>query len=182
MPLTIKIVDEYWDNDKQEFIYPTKGVLTLEHSLLSISKWESKWHKPYMYSSNKTPEEFYDYIKCMSIKGEPDDGLISSLSREDLNKILDYIEDPMTATTVKEDHSSVCGVPKTFVTSELLYSYMVNYRIPVEFEKWHLNRLLILIKVLNEQNKEPKKKSERELIRDYAKIREANRKKFHIQG
>ena len=180
MPLTINITDEYWDNDKQEFSYPTKATITLEHSLLSISKWEAKWHKPYMGSENKTPGEFFSYIQCMSLKGEIDNTTIASLTRKNLEDILNYIEDPMTATTVKEDSSSVCGVPKTFVTSELLYSYMVNYRIPVEFEKWHLNRLLILIKVLNEQNKEPKKRSERELIRDYAKIREANRKKFHI--
>lgn len=180
MPLTINITDEYWDNDKQEFCYPTKAVITLEHSLLSISKWEAKWHKPYMGSENKTPDEFFSYIQCMSLKGEIDNTILSSLTRKNLEDILNYIEDPMTATTVKESDKSVCGVPKTFVTSELLYSYMVNYRIPVEFEKWHLNRLLILIKVLNEQNKEPKKRSERELIRDYAKIREANRKKFHI--
>ena len=180
MPLTINITDEYWDNDKQEFSYPTKATITLEHSLLSISKWEAKWHKPYMGSENKTHDEFYSYIQCMSLKGEIDETTLGSLTRKNLEDILNYIEDPMTATTVKEDSSSVCGVPKTFVTSELLYSYMVNYRIPVEFEKWHLNRLLILIKVLNEQNKEPKKRSERELIRDYAKIREANRKKFHI--
>ena len=182
MPLPIKIVDEYWDNEKQEFIYPEKGSLLLEHSLLSISKWESIWHKPYMGSENKTKEEFYSYIKCMSLKGEPDDKIVNSLTRENLEDIVSYIENPMTATTVKEDSSSVCGTPTNFVTSELLYSYMVNYNIPVEFEKWHLNRLLILIKVLNEQNKEPKKKSEQELIRNYAKIREANRKKFHIQG
>ena len=165
MPLPIKIVDEYWDNEKQEFIYPEKGSLLLEHSLLSISKWESIWHKPYMGSENKTKEEFYSYIKCMSLKGEPDDKIVNSLTRENLEDIVSYIENPMTATTVKEDSSSVCGTPTNFVTSE-----------------WHLNRLLILIKVLNEQNKEPKKKSEQELIRNYAKIREANRKKFHIQG
>ena len=179
MPLTINLTKEYWDNEKQEFVYPSVGTLTLEHSLISISKWESKWHKPYMGNDDKTPEEAVDYIRCMSIKGEPDDNTLSSLSRKNLEDIANYIEDPMTATTVKESKDSLGGVPKNFVTSELIYSYMVNYNIPVEFEKWHLNRLLILIKVLNEQNKEPKKRSERELIKDYSRIREANRRKMH---
>lgn len=181
MPLTINITEEYWDNAKQEFIYPSLGTLVLEHSLLSISKWESKWKKPYLGSvENRTTEEALDYVRCMSIKGEPDSSVLNSLTTADMEKIVDYIEDPMTATTVREDDSSVLGVQKNFITSELLYSYMVNYRIPIECERWHLNRLLILIKVLNEQNKEPKKRSERELARDYARIREANRAKFHI--
>jgi hypothetical protein len=181
MPLTINITDEYWDNAKQEFIYPNLGVLVLEHSLLSISKWEAKWKKPYLGSvENRTTEEALDYVRCMSIKGEPDELVLNAITNEDMEKIVSYIEDPMTATTVKEDTSTVLGVQKNFITSELLYSYMVNYRIPIECERWHLNRLLILIKVLNEQNKEPKKRSERELVRDYAKIREANRAKFHI--
>ena len=87
----------------------------------------------------------------------------------------------MTATTVKESEGSVKGVQTNFITSELIYSWMVNYNIPVEFEKWHLNRLLTLVKVLNEQNKEPEKKSEQQLVKDYAKIREANRRKFGIK-
>lgn len=180
MPLTINLTSEYWDNAKQEFVYPSVGSLTLEHSLISISKWEAKWHKAYMGTDDKTPDEALDYIRCMSIKGEPDDSVLRSISAENMETIVRYIEDPMTASTVKEDKSTVLGVQKNFVTSELLYSYMVNYRIPIECERWHLNRLLILIKILNEQNKEPKKRSEREMIRDYARIREANRAKFHI--
>lgn len=133
-----------------------------------------------MGTDDKTPDEALDYIRCMSIKGEPDDSVLRSISAENMETIVRYIEDPMTASTVKEDKSTVLGVQKNFVTSELLYSYMVNYRIPIECERWHLNRLLILIKILNEQNKEPKKRSEREMIRDYARIREANRAKFHI--
>lgn len=186
MPLVIKLQQECWDNDKQEFFYPEVGTLTLEHSLISISKWEAKWKKPYLGSTEqRTPEEAIDYIRCMSIKGEPTEAMINALTTENVKQIAAYIEDPMTASTVKEDDNSVCGVPKSFTTSELLYSYMIGYGIPVEFEKWHLNRLLILIKILNEQNKDPnkkKQKSERELIREYAKIREANRAKYHIKG
>jgi hypothetical protein len=181
MPLTININDEYWDNVNEQFVYPTLGSLTLEHSLLSISKWESKWKKPYLGSAdNKTTEEALDYVRCMSIKGEPDESVLRCITNSDMEKIVRYIEDPMTATTVKEDPETILGVQKNFVTSELIYSYMVNYRIPIECERWHLNRLLILIKVLNEQNKEPKKRSEQELARDYARIRKANRAKFHI--
>ena len=181
MPLTINITDEYWDNMNQQFVYPKIGTLVLEHSLLSISKWEAKWKKPYLGSADdKTTEEALDYIRCMSIKGEPDEAVLNSLTNSDMEKIVKYIEDPMTATTVKEDDNTVLGVQKNFVTSELLYSYMVNYRIPIECERWHLNRLLILIKVLNEQNKEPKKRSEKELTRAYARQREINRAKLHI--
>jgi hypothetical protein len=182
MRLPIKIVDEYWDNEKQEFIYPEKGSLLLEHSLLSISKWEAIWHKPYMGSENKTNEEFYSYIKCMSLKGEPDDKILNSLTRDNLEDILTYIENPMTATTVKEDASSVCGTPKNFVTSELLYAYMVNYNIPVEFENWHINRLLTLIRLCSSKQEKPKKMSQAEIMRENARINAMRRSKLGSKG
>ena len=106
--------------------------------------------------------------------------VLCNLTDENLLEIMDYIDNPMTATTVREDDK-----PKkedNFLTSEVIYSFMVGYSIPIECEKWHINRLLTLIKVLNEQNKEPKKKSEAELIRDYKKINERNKALFHTTG
>ena len=183
MPLTLKITEEYWDSEKQEFVYPELGTLVLEHSLISISKWEGKWHKAYLEESvKKTNEETLDYIRCMSIKGEPSDAVLSGLTKEDVDKIINYINDPMTATTFKKEPGKTNNNITNFVTSELIYAKMVMYGVPVEFEKWHLNRLLTLIKVLDEQNKEPKKHSERELISNYAKIREANRARFKAKG
>ena len=181
MPLIIDVVEEGFNSSTNEFLYTTIATLTLEHSLISVSKWEAKWHKPYLENDKKTPEQMLDYIRCMSIKGNIADEVLCKLSKENLQTVTDYINNTMTASTVKEPEGSVKGVKRNFITSELIYSWMVSYRIPVEFEKWHLNRLLTLIKVLDEQNKEPEKKSEAQLIKDYARIREENRAKFGIK-
>ncbi len=181
MPLTINIPErELFDNKTQEFFYTNPETIVLEHSLISISKWEAKWHVSYFLKEKKTIEQVYSYIQCMCIKGNSSMEVLCNLTDENLLEIMDYIDNPMTATTVREDDK-----PKkedNFLTSEVIYSFMVGYSIPIECEKWHINRLLTLIKVLNEQNKEPKKKSEAELIRDYKKINERNKALFHTTG
>lgn len=181
MPLTINVPQrEFFNNKTQEFIYLDPEVLVLEHSLISISKWEAKWHIPYFKEKNKTREQTYSYIQCMCIKGNSSMDVIKTLTDDNLVAITEYINDPMTATTIKDSDDKKNN--DNFMTSEVIYALMVNYRIPVEFEKWHINRLIMLIRVLNEQNKEPKKKTEQELINDYKQINERNKRLLHTKG
>ena len=112
MPLIIDVVEEGFNSSTNEFIYTTIAKLTLEHSLISISKWEGKWHIPYLESEKKTPEQMLDYVRCMSIKGEIADSVLMKLTRENLQEITDYINNSMTATTVKEPDDTVKGVKK----------------------------------------------------------------------
>lgn len=182
MPLTITIPGgELFDNETQKFTDLPSTVLVLEHSLISISKWEAIWKKPWLNDKyEKTNDELYSYIQCMIIKGNADDKVVRCITRDEYIKILRYIDDPMTASTVnkkKKNNSS-----NNFVTSELIYAWMVQFRIPPEYQKWHLNRLMMLINILDELNQDPKKKSEAELIRDYKQINERNKKLFHTKG
>lgn len=162
-----------------EFVQIKPQTLKLEHSLLSVSKWESKWHKSFL-EDEKTNVEIMDYIRCMTIN-QADSNVYSFLSQEDIDKIQDYIQDPMTATTIT-DLSQQAHHQR--VTSELIYYWMVALQIPFECEKWHLNRLLTLIKITNIMNKPDKerKMSMRETYERQRMINEANRKRFHMKG
>ena len=182
MPLTIKVPgQEYFNNVTQEFYYTEDTVLTLEHSLISISKWEAKWHIPYLETKEKTNEQMYDYIRCMSIKGEISDEVLYSMNADNMKAITAYIENPMTATVIKRTTKGG-GSHNQFTTSELIYSWMVGYQIPVEFEKWHLNRLLTLIDILNEQNKEQKKMTPSEIAARNRALNAKNRAKYRSRG
>lgn len=181
MPLTITIDgDEFFDNAKQEFIYTDQTTLVLEHSLISISKWEAKWKKPWLEKDEKTTEELLDYIRCMLVKGNLTDDVMRRITPQNIKDIYSYINDSMTASTIREDEP-IQGVKKNFTTSELIYSWMVGYQIPFTCEKWHLNRLLTLIRILDANNKDSKAKntSEADLIRKYAKMNEQNRAKLN---
>lgn len=180
MPLPIEIPgEEYLAPDGVTFIYGDSDILVLEHSLISISKWEAIWKKPYLDdTTDKTNDELYSYIKCMTIKGNASDEVLSRLTTSNYLEIIDYINDKKTATVVQ--HAKKPSRATQFITSELIYSWMVEYRIPPQYEKWHLSRLLTLIDVINENHKDPKdnKLSERERIDRQRRINEANRKKF----
>lgn len=140
---------EMFDERTNQFI-TTPAVprteLHLEHSLISLSKWESKWKKPFLNLENPTPEEMVDYICCMSVDKTVSHDLVKNMTQQDYIKIREYIADPRTATTVT-DRRPKRGGRKEIYTSELLYYYMIYYGIPFQCEKWHLNRLLMLIRV-----------------------------------
>ena len=183
--LTIKIdpceEKEYWDDRLKQFITREafKGcTLNLEHSLISISKWESKWHIPFL-SSEKTEEQTIDYIKCMMINPGYSDSIIDYLNVEHVQMISDYINNPMTATSVIEKPGRKTG---EIVTSELIYYWMIALQIPHEFEKWHLNRLLKLIEVCNVKNEPPKKMSAREIMERNQALNKARRAKYNTKG
>lgn len=179
--LQIKIpAIELWDEEKQMFINEAECILNLEHSLVSISKWEAKWHKVFLSKSDKTEEETLDYIKCMTLSKNVDPEIYSRLSRENISQINDYINDSRTATYFSEDKKQ--GTSREPMTSELIYYWMVTLNIPFECQKWHLNRLITLIKVCDRKNSPPKKMGERKLMSRNAALNAARRKKFNTKG
>lgn len=175
--------DELWDEEKQEFIpMPAKKeqVLQLEHSLISLSRWESKWHKPFHSNKEKTTEEVIDYIRCMTLNKNVDPEVYERIGDVNIKLITDYIYDPMTATTITEDR--ITRRNGEIITSELIYYWMISQHIPVEFEKWHLNRLITLIKVCAIKNAPPKKRSNKEIMSRNAALNAARRKKLNTKG
>ena len=144
---------EMFNEKTSEFVYSKETKISLEHSLVSLSKWESRWNKPFLSKDNKTLEETIDYIRCMTITQNVDPEVYFRLTDENINTINKYIESPMTATTFSDNgHSS-----REIITSELIYYWMISLNIPMECQKWHLNRLLTLIRVCNIKNAPAKK-------------------------
>ena len=170
---------ELYDEEKNEFINYKDQTLQLEHSLVSISKWEAKWHKPFLSDEDKTLEEIIDYIKCMTITQNVKSDVYDRLTSDNIQRINDYIQDPMTATTFSDDKKTG---KKEIVTSEVIYYWMVTYNIPMECQKWHLNRLLTLVKVCTIKNSPPKKMSNSEIISRNKALNAARRKKMNTKG
>ena len=179
--ITIPAV-ELWDEKKEEFVSRKEQTLQLEHSLVSLSKWESRWHKAFLTNNEKSSEEVLDYIKCMTITQNVDPETYNYLTNENYKQINEYIKDSMTATKVY-DSDGKSGSRKT-VTSELIYYWMIALNIPPQYEKWHLNRLLTLIRVCNIENKPPKKRrvNKKETANRYAELNAARRKQLNSQG
>lgn len=180
LQITVPISPEIWDEKNEEFIEPKTASLQLEHSLVSISKWESKWHKPFLSKEPKTVEETIDYIKCMTLTQNVKPEVYDHLSKENIEEINAYIDDPKTATTFSKDRKSARS--REIITSELIYYWMIALNIPFECQKWHLNRLLTLIRVCEVKNTPGKKMSQREVLNQYAAINAANRKRFNTKG
>lgn len=171
---------ELWDEDKEEFINTKEQTLQLEHSLVSLSKWESKWHKPFLSKDIKTEEENIDYIKCMTITQNVDPKVYDFIPNDIREKIKEYIEDKMTATWFNDEKSGKGGSEQ--ITSELIYYWMITQNIPIKCEKWHLNRLLTLIKVCNVKNQPPKKMGKKALMSQRAQLNAARRKQLNTKG
>jgi hypothetical protein len=170
-----------FDDLKQEFIYTKEQTLQLEHSLVSLSKWESKWCKPFLTNQDKTQEEALDYIRCMTITQNVKPETYNYIGKKNIELINEYIKAPMTATTFSSDPSSKGGNGEQ-VTAELIYYWMIALNIPMDCQKWHLNRLLTLIKVCNIKNAPPKKMSRKATINKYAALNEARRKNLNSRG
>ena len=181
LQLTIPISPEGWDEEKQEFVEPEVKTLQLEHSLVSLSKWESKWHKAFLTKEGKTPEETLDYIKCMTITQNVGPEVYDHLTKDHVERVNAYIENPMTATVIADDRKKGGG-GREVVTSELIYYWMISLNIPSEYQKWHLNRLLTLIKVCNIKNAPPKKRSQREIMSRNHALNEARKKQLNTRG
>lgn len=170
-----------FDERTEELIETRQCELQLEHSLVSISKWESKYHKTFLKQNvEKTQEELVYYIKCMTLNKNVDPNVYLALSYDNYMAIKDYMEDPMTATNIpkKDKRKQSSRVANEPLTSELIYYYMIKLQIPVEFQKWHINRLLTLIDLCGFKDEKPNKMSQKELCNRNANIRKANEAKI----
>lgn len=176
---------ELWDDENDQFVYvgPKQPLdLELEHSLVSVYKWESKYHKSYLNTEDKTEEEALDYISMMVI-GEYEDKItindLKVLSKEDIERITAYVKNPMTATTFSEDKelekkkSKGRTLKDEIVTAEILYYYMTAMNIPFECERWHLNRLITLIRVCSIKNAPDDKKNKKKMTSSDMALRRA---------
>lgn len=171
---------EMWDERNNEFVYTNEQTLQLEHSLISLSKWESKWNKPFLSKESKTYEETLDYVKCMTLTQKVSPEVYANLTSENMQEIQNYIAAPMTATTFSEEKGTRGG--REIVTSELIYYWMIALGIPLECEKWHLNRLLTLVKVCNIKNAPPKKMGKNSIMSRNTSLNAARRKRLNSKG
>lgn len=179
--LTIIVpASEQWDERNQEFIQSPECKLSLEHSLISLSKWESKWCKPFLTRTEKTYEETIDYIRCMTVNSNVPDSVYHCLTSDNIKQINEYISAPMTATWFAKDSRQ--GTNREQITAELVYYWMIALSIPFECQKWHLNRLLTLIRVCNVKNQPSKKMSKREIMNRNAALNAARRKQYGSHG
>ena len=178
--ITVPAVEK-WDEQNEMFVTTKAQTLQLEHSLVSIQKWESKWCKPFMTNQDKTREETIDYIKCMTLTQNVNPDVYQNLTRDNIQAINDYISAPMTATTFS-DTTKKGTLQGEQITAELVYYWMIALNIPQEYRKWHLNQLITLIKVCNIKNQPPKKMSRREVMNRNTAINAARRKQLNTKG
>ncbi len=184
--LTITIPDkEYFNELTEEFVYIKGATIQMEHSLISLAKWESKWKKAFLDRIEKlTPEEMIDYFRCMAISSKVDETIFvtiwNDISLRD--KVMGYINDSMSAVKFKDDtdgpHSSI----KDSLTSDLIYYWMVANNIPFECEKWHVNRLITLVRICGIKNGGGKRMSNADIIRRNRALNAARRSKLHSKG
>lgn len=172
--------DESFDEETNTFEQTNSIVLDLEHSLLSLSKWESKHQKSFLSSGSKTSEEIFDYLKAMVVTPEADPDVLYTCSKENIFKIQEYIDSTQSATTfgtMPERRG-----PGEVITSELIYYWMVMFNIPFECERWHLNRLFALVRICNIKNSKPQKLSRGEMAQRNRALNEQRKVELGTTG
>ena len=171
---------ELWDPKERRFSKTKEYKLQLEHSLISISKWESKWNKSFLKEDKKTPEETLDYIKCMTLTQNVPHEAYLYLTDENINRIVEYIKAPMSATWFTEDNNRKFS--REVITNEVIYNWMIEFGIPFECQKWHLNHLITLIRVRIAKSEKPKTMNSKDTVSMYREINAARRKKLNSKG
>lgn len=171
---------DLWDEAKEEFIILPPVSLDFEHSLVSIAAWEAKYHTPFLHKEQLTSEEIMDYIQFMTITKNVSPETYLRLTEDNVKQIKDYIYDPMTATTFSKDRPGRRN--REVVTSEIIYYWMIALNIPCEYQHWHLNRLLTLIRVCNIKNSPPKKRNMMDIIRRNEALNEMRKQKYNTSG
>lgn len=175
--LKIKIDDtEFFDERTQTFEKIKGQILSLEHSLVSVYKWESKWHIPFLEKNEKNTEMLIDYVRCMTLTQNVNPIIYKALTNEHIKQINDYIEEPMTATWFSDNQNK--RVNREIITAERIYYWMIALNIPFECQKWHLNKLLTLIKVCNAENQPKQKIPKQEWARKQRALNAARNKKY----
>lgn len=181
MPLEITVpASEVFDQATEEFISTKEQTLKLEHSLVSLSKWEAKHGKPFLTKEPKSVEEHIDYIRCMTLTQNVDPNVYLVISPQLQEEVAAYIDMPMTATTFSKQEKR--SVNREIVTAEIIYYWMISHNIPFECQKWHLNRLLTLINVCDSKAKPPRRMSKSEVMRQNKALNEARKRKYHTRG
>ena len=171
---------EYFNEKTNEFTYMDGATLEMEHSLVSISKWEARWNKPFLSATEKTTDEIVDYIRCMVMNDVDNlDKVLGNLTMRHITEINKYIESSMTATTFTKDNSPG---GREIVTSEIIYYWMLTFNIPFECQHWHLNRLLTLIRVCNIKNNPPTKMSKQEILSRNKALNQARKQQLNTRG
>lgn len=174
-------VTEYYD-DSQEVFVPVTMPIAFEHSLLSLSKWESKYEKPFLSENHdKTEEEILDYLRMMAINPAVTDAHLANLSNKNITELQNYLGSKQTATWFSDRKKTQKAPPET-PTAELIYYWMFSYQIPIECESWHINRLLTLIRVFGEKNQEPEKMSKSEMLARNRKLNAQRKAKMQTKG
>ena len=173
---------EYFDENTSRFVYFEATSFQIEHSLISLSKWESKWNKPFLDGKTKTPEELIDYIRCMTLTKNVDPLVYLNIPDDILKAINSYIEAPMTATWFSDDKVKNKRRSREIITAEIVYYWMIALNIPFECQKWHLNRLLTLIRVCSIKNAPEKKMRKKDILRNNAKLNAARRRSMNSKG
>ena len=180
MPYKIYIpAQDLWDESRGEFIAIREHKLTLEHSLVSLTKYESNWHTPFLSPEEKTQEQVMDYIRCMVMGDDYDDNFIYALTPQDLKKIETYIATDQTASTIPEEKNNTEPKSNELMTSELIYYYLGQIQcVTPTIENWHLSRTLTLIRIASWKQKPEKELNKKEALAQCEDIREANMRKF----
>lgn len=179
--LTITVgATEVYDENAKAFTTHGGVELQLEHSLISLSKWESEFEKPFLGKDDKTVEETLGYIRCMVLTPNPPGDFLQKLSQENVEAINRYIERKMTATWFSDQPSA----PKSreVITSELIYYWMSLFSIPFECEAWHLNRLFTLIRICNIKQSKPQKMSRAEVMQRNRELNAQRRTQLGTAG
>ena len=167
---------EMYDERAGEFIATPRQVLQVEHSLVSLAKWESRWGKPFLTTEAKSRAECNDYIRCMTLTQNVPPNVYKVIPESVFEKVNDYIEHPMTATWFRDDKTRTSPKNREVITAEIIYYWMIALNIPFECQKWHLSRLLTLIRVCEAENRPKKKASKQDLLSQYASLNAARRK------
>lgn len=170
---------EFYDERKNEFVEIKEQTIVIKHSLVSLSKWEAKWHKPFLSSVQKSWDESIDYVRCMTLTQKVNPLVYSAITPAIFNEINEYIDDPMTARKFREDENRGRSEP---ITSELIYYWMISLGIPMECQKWHLNRLLALIRLCSIKNTPPKKGHSMNYLQQRNALNASRRKALHSRG
>ena len=185
MPLTIQIPDsEFYDSEHNLFFTVKGRDLVLEHSLISISKWESKWKKPFLTpdTKSKSNEEIKDYVRCMTISKNVDPKLYEMLTPDNYKAISDYLDDSMTATTFSVYEKGKTTNKKTIITSEVIYYWMIQNGIPFSCEKWNFNRLLTLLRLCSVKNNQENKMSKNAIYEQNRSLNKLRQAKLKTRG
>ena len=174
---------EFLDTEHRKFVTRRGATLHLEHSLISVSKWESIHQKAFLGKAPKTLDETIDYVRCMTLDKNVPDYVYNCITNENIQAVNDYIANPYSATKFFDSrHSGAKSQSQGTMTSEIIYYLMFAYGIPKECEKWHLNRLLTLLRVFDLKSNPQKKMSRRDLAAQNRRLNEERRKKLHTKG